>query len=121
MFKHKKIRNNYSYGAVVTGLLFVVGVEPLSTGVALVVLGGVCIVSVELIEPCDSASISVDVISSMPRNVGVDDDVIGGGDDDVVVGCGGCGGGAVVVAAATAVCNGLVVRSEVGGGGVDVR
>ncbi len=82
------------------------------------VLGGVCIVSVELIEPCDSASISLDVISSMPRNVGVDDNVVVGGDDDVVVGC---GGGSVVTAAVAAARNGLVVLSEVGGGGVDVR
>ena len=57
-----------------------VGVAAFSTGVVLVVLGGVCIVSDVLrTEPCDSASISVDVISSIPRNVVADDDDETGG------------------------------------------
>ncbi len=79
------------------------------------VLGGVCIVSVELIEPCDSASISLDVISSMPRNVV----------DDGVVEAGGGGGAVSTAAAATAGAvaarSGLAVLSDVGGGGVGER
>jgi hypothetical protein len=116
----------------------VIGVELFSTGVALAVLGGVWSISVELIEPCDSASISLDVISSMPRNVVDDDVVVGGGggivvSGDVVEGGGGGivvagdvveggGGGTVVVAAAVAVVrDGLAVRSEADGGGVGER
>jgi hypothetical protein len=35
------MKNKYSYGVDVTGLLFVIGVELFSAGVALAVLGGV--------------------------------------------------------------------------------
>ncbi len=93
-------------------LLFVVGVEAFSTGVVLVVLGGVWSVSDEFREPCDSASISLDVISSMPRNV-VDDVAVDGGG----------GGVTAAAAAATAVVaavefGGLIVLSVVVGGGL---
>ena len=64
-----------------------------------------------MIEPWDSASISVDVISSIPRKVVVDDDVVAGG-GGVDGGCG--GGGAVVVVAGR---DGLSVLSVVDGGG----
>ena len=105
--------------------MVLVGVAALSADIALFVLEGERSVSFACIEPCDSASISVDVISSMPRNV-VDGVVAdGGGDDDAAVaataavaGC--CGGGGTVVGS---VCvgtgwSGLVALSGADGGGV---
>ena len=101
--------------------MVLVGVAALSADIALFVLEGERSVSFACIEPCDSASISVDVISSMPRNV-VDGVVAdGGGDDDddgAVAGC--CGGGGTVVGSVCVGtgCGGLVVLSGADGGGV---
>ena len=70
-------------------------------------------VSDEFIDPCDSVSISVAVISSMPINVVVDDAVVAGGGGGVVDG----GGGGAAVVVATGARNGLAVLSVVDGGG----
>ena len=99
-----------AYGAVGAGGLFAVGVEAGSAGVVLLVLGGVCSVSVDCTEPWDSASISEDVISSMPRNV-VDGVLEGGGTVAEAEGR----GGVVGLSAVVVVCDGG------GGGGVGER